>query len=98
AADRHRQGRPRDAAPRAGGGGVSSLCVLGAGTMGRGIAACGLAAGFETTLVAGLRLSTELDAAADADAVVEAVPELPDLKRDVFARLGRVARPGALLA
>ena len=105
---------------------MSALCVLGAGTMGRGIAACGLAAGFETTLVdveaqalpkareaiaqrlardtgsdelvAGLRLSTDLDAAAEADAVVEAVPELPDLKRDIFARLGRAARPGTLLA
>jgi 3-hydroxyacyl-CoA dehydrogenase len=37
-------------------------------------------------------------ALAEADAVIEAVFESMDLKREVFARLDRVAKPGAILA
>jgi 3-hydroxybutyryl-CoA dehydrogenase len=106
---------------------MSGLCVLGAGTMGRGIAAAALGAGFETTLVdvepgaleqarnaiahrlerddgsrerlGSLHLETELETAvAGADVVIEAVPELPELKREIFARLRHAARPNALLA
>jgi 3-hydroxybutyryl-CoA dehydrogenase len=104
-----------------------TLCILGAGTMGRGIAAAALAAGFDTTLVdvdfgalssareaiahrltrdapdaariEALSLLSELEpAVAVADVVIEAVPELIELKRDVFARLHRSAQAGALLA
>ncbi len=39
-----------------------------------------------------------LDAAAEADVVIEAVFEEMDLKKRVFADLDRVAKPGALLA
>ncbi|HZO95997.1 MAG TPA: 3-hydroxyacyl-CoA dehydrogenase NAD-binding domain-containing protein [Gaiellaceae bacterium] len=102
------------------------VCVIGAGTMGRGIAAAALAAGLDAVLVdvdrsalaaartaierrleregaagrlAALSLATELEAAvAEADVVIEAVPELLDLKRDVFARLRDAAPAGALLA
>jgi 3-hydroxybutyryl-CoA dehydrogenase len=99
---------------------MSRVCVLGAGTMGRGIAGAALQAGFATTLVdvdaaalarageaiaahapegADLQLSDDLEAAvAGATAVIEAVPELIELKRDVFARLGRAAPAEALLA
>ena len=35
---------------------------------------------------------------ADADVIIEAVPEQMDLKKDVFARLDTVAKPGAVLA
>jgi 3-hydroxybutyryl-CoA dehydrogenase len=79
------------------------LAVIGAGTMGRGIAGVALAAGLETTLVdvdehvlasardaiarhgdvAALTLSTAL---VPADVVIEAVPEVFDLKADVLRR------------
>jgi 3-hydroxyacyl-CoA dehydrogenase len=39
-----------------------------------------------------------LEAAADADIVIEAVFEDIGVKREVFAALGRIARPGAVLA
>lgn len=42
--------------------------------------------------------TTDLDAAADADVVVEAVFEQIDVKREVFAALDRICRDGALLA
>jgi 3-hydroxyacyl-CoA dehydrogenase len=35
---------------------------------------------------------------ADADVIIEAVPETMALKKEVFARLDRVAKPGAVLA
>ena len=102
------------------------LVVIGAGTMGRGIAAAGVGAGFHTTLVdldpdaleaarnAALALvrkhapeaevddllatSAGLDVVAGADAVVEAVPEILELKVELFSELGRLAGPDALLA
>ncbi|HEY9472890.1 MAG TPA: 3-hydroxyacyl-CoA dehydrogenase family protein [Mycobacteriales bacterium] len=113
------------------------LAVLGAGTMGRGIAMVALRAGFPTTLVdvdqsvldaardaierrlareaarqtdgvqpagtadlmAALRLSTDLEAAvASAAAVIEAVPEVDELKAEVYRRLAGSAPAGALLA
>lgn len=39
-----------------------------------------------------------LDAVADADVVIEAAPEILALKQDIFRALGRLAKPGALLA
>ncbi|WP_088343399.1 MULTISPECIES: 3-hydroxyacyl-CoA dehydrogenase NAD-binding domain-containing protein [Rhodomicrobium] len=39
-----------------------------------------------------------LDAAADADLVIEAVFENMDLKKQIFADLDRIAKPGAVLA
>lgn len=39
-----------------------------------------------------------LDAAAQADLVIESVPERAELKRDIFAELDRAAPPGAILA
>ncbi len=47
---------------------------------------------------AALRLSTHLeDAVRDADLVIEAVPELIELKREVFARMDAAAKPEAYL-
>jgi 3-hydroxybutyryl-CoA dehydrogenase len=102
---------------------VAEICVVGAGTMGRGIAAAALGAGYETTLVdvdadalaaaheaIGRRLedesrlqafemTTELEPAVDGVAIaIEAVPELLELKRELFARLGECTPPAALLA
>ena len=110
------------------------VVVIGAGTMGHGIAHVAAVSGFQTTLVdvealplerglaairrnldqgiqkgkvteadrdaalGRLQGSTELEAAlADADVIIEAVPENLELKRTVFARIDRVAPPAALL-
>jgi 3-hydroxybutyryl-CoA dehydrogenase len=97
--------------------------VIGAGTMGRGIALAALRSGRSVVLVdidqtvldnaaalvadhftrkpaagAGkLRTSTHLESAlAEAGVVVEAVPEIPDLKTDIFTRL-TAADPSTLL-
>lgn len=113
---------------------VRSVGVLGAGTMGGGIAMNFLNAGIPVTIVEanqealdrGLatirrnyeataskgrlttadvenrirRLTGTLDAGslADADLIIEAVFENMDLKKQVFARLDRIAKPGAILA
>ncbi|MDQ3431717.1 MAG: 3-hydroxybutyryl-CoA dehydrogenase, partial [Actinomycetota bacterium] len=45
-----------------------------------------------------VRLSSDLEELADADIVVEAVPERLPLKQEVFARLDKVCGPDALLA
>ena len=123
-------GQPRDVRPRR----VGRAAVIGAGTMGGGIAMVFANAGIPVTVIEtaqealdrGLArvaanyatsvqrgsLSPEerdrrmaliegrlgLDAAATADVVVEAVFEDLGLKREIFAHLDRVARPGALLA
>ncbi|MDO5501804.1 MAG: 3-hydroxybutyryl-CoA dehydrogenase [Actinomycetia bacterium] len=49
-------------------------------------------------LHARVRYTTDLADLADADLVVEAVPESLDLKREVFARLDEIVRPDAVLA
>jgi 3-hydroxybutyryl-CoA dehydrogenase len=48
--------------------------------------------------LARITTTTALDAAADADVVVEAVYESLDVKRDVFEALDKICRPDALLA
>jgi 3-hydroxybutyryl-CoA dehydrogenase len=105
------------------------LTILGAGTMGRGIAIAALDAGLEVTLVdvdpevldaareriegyfdrhpredasdrparGKLRTETDLETAVgDADAVIEAVPEILDVKLEIFGRL-KAAPTGTLL-
>jgi 3-hydroxyacyl-CoA dehydrogenase len=113
---------------------VGTVGVLGAGTMGSGIAISLATAGYEVSLVdtndralaAGMeRVRTTLAAAVEkgrleaaaaaaaaarvrpggrvealegADLTIEAVFESLDVKREVFAALGRICRPGAVLA
>lgn len=113
---------------------VASVGVIGAGTMGGGIAMNFLNAGLPVTLVetsqealdrglATIRRNYEnsakkgrltagevearmalitpglnLEALASADLVIEAVFEDLAIKQDLFARLDRIARPGAILA
>jgi 3-hydroxyacyl-CoA dehydrogenase len=48
--------------------------------------------------IAAVHSAGALDALADADLVIEAVFEDFNLKRDIFARLDAICRPGALLA
>ncbi|HTV50237.1 MAG TPA: 3-hydroxyacyl-CoA dehydrogenase NAD-binding domain-containing protein [Steroidobacteraceae bacterium] len=119
---------PEDARP------VRSVAILGAGTMGSGIAASFAQAGFEVLLIepeqrmreaargrirsivegsvkrgrltpqaaelAQSRIQSACDLASvgGADVIVEAVFEDRTLKERVFADLGQVCKPGALLA
>jgi 3-hydroxyacyl-CoA dehydrogenase len=113
---------------------VETIAVIGAGTMGCGIAIACAEAGYRTPLfdasssaldkafvkiLAHLDASVKkgrldakkaaeargriarlptLDGAGDADLVVEAVVERMEVKRDVFAGLAAIAKPGAILA
>jgi 3-hydroxyacyl-CoA dehydrogenase len=113
---------------------VARALVLGAGTMGGGIAMCFANAGIPVTVVetseaalqkgldrcaanwqrtvetgrlsqaemdrrmALLSGSTDKGAVAEADLVIEAVFEEIEVKRQVFAELDRLARPGVVLA
>ena len=124
------EGVPRDIKGRE----VGSVAVVGAGTMGGGIAMSFANAGIPVTLIdatqealdRGLgviaknyRISagrggmseadvekrlglitgaTDLAAAADADLVIEAVFEEMGLKQEIFGKLDRIAKPGAILA
>ena len=45
-----------------------------------------------------LRTALALDAAAEADLVIEAVPEVFSLKKDIFGRLDAICRPQTILA
>ncbi len=45
-----------------------------------------------------LQPTLDFAALADCDLIIEAVYENMDVKKDVFARLGKVAKPGAILA
>ena len=113
---------------------IEEIAVIGAGTMGSGIAIAALDAGFFVVLLeqdhaalargwdrihnhyAGrvqkekrtstdaaqreerLRATTDWDDLASADLVIEAVFEELDVKREVFARIDRIAKPDAVLA
>jgi 3-hydroxybutyryl-CoA dehydrogenase len=114
---------------------IQRVAVLGAGTMGNGIAQVCAMAGFRVALhdpqpgavqralatiranlekgvergrvaaevrdaaLGSLREAADLrGAAADAELVIEAVPERMDVKRTIFAELDAAAPPGAILA
>jgi 3-hydroxybutyryl-CoA dehydrogenase len=49
-------------------------------------------------ILAALRFSVDLGQLADADLVIEAVPERLELKRELFAQLDDITRPDAILA
>lgn len=129
-ASSHIAGLPADAAARK----IERGTVIGAGTMGAGIAICFLNAGIPVTVVetnedalakglqriagsfdsavkrgsltaedrdrklALIKGETSLDAAKDADIVIEAVFEEMPLKKEIFAALDKIAKPGAILA
>ncbi len=118
---------PGDTAART----IARGAVIGAGTMGGGIAMCFANAGIPVTLIEtgqealkrgldtilanykrsgrtsqeevdrrmGLITGTvDIEQAAGADAVIEAVFEEMEIKKEVFGKLDRIAKPGALLA
>lgn len=110
---------------------IKKVGVLGAGTMGGGIAMNFMNVGIPVTIVevkqdaldrglttirknyersrgakpeetearmSRLTGTLDFDALADCDLIIEAVFERMDIKKDVFARLDKVAKPGAILA
>ncbi len=113
---------------------VARAAIIGAGTMGGGIAMCFANAGIPVTVVEakqealdrGMAVvernyrtavsrgsmaegdvakrmalftpTTDWDAIADADVVIEAVFETMEVKREVFTKLDAICKPGALLA
>lgn len=112
---------------------IEKIAVVGAGTMGNGIAQVCATSGYAVTLIdiapeileralnairqsveklhskgrltdeqkariAHITTATELSAAADADLVIEAASENPDLKRQIFGELSALTRPEAILA
>ncbi|HZC38613.1 MAG TPA: 3-hydroxyacyl-CoA dehydrogenase NAD-binding domain-containing protein, partial [Sphingomicrobium sp.] len=124
------EGLPENTEPRP----IRKVGVIGAGTMGGGIAMNFLSAGIPVTIVEmghealdrgtglmrknyeasaakgklteeqvskamGLLAPTlDFSALADADLIIEAVYENMDVKREVFTRLDKIAKPGAILA
>lgn len=88
---------------------IRRVAVVGAGVMGRGIAATFARAGFETALVsrdpgrvaeaaAGVRVVADLPTAPEPDLVIESVPERLDLKLALFRRLDALYGGRAILA
>jgi len=58
----------------------------------------GAAGGGADAALARLTFTTDLALAAQADLVIEAVPEVLDLKRDLYRRLGKSAPPSTIFA
>lgn len=56
------------------------------------------AAGGEAEAMARIRMSPDLEAAADCNLVIEAVPENLELKRGIFTKLDAICAPGAIFA
>ena len=113
---------------------IEKVAVIGAGTMGAGIAQVCAQAGWHTSLYdafpeglergmktidafwdkgisrgkttaeqkqewgANLHAVSDMaEAVSDADLVIEAVPEIPDLKHSIFAQLGEMTKPDCIL-
>ena len=113
---------------------IKKVGIIGAGTMGGGIAMNFLNAGIPVTIIeakqenlergvgvirknyentakkgrltqddvekrmALLTPSMEMEALADCDMIIEAVFELMEIKKEVFTKLDKIAKPGAILA
>lgn len=107
-AERQAARRPERGDPRQ----IRQAGVIGAGTMGAGIAALLAGHGIETTLVdsspealrraadtcPGVRLASDLAEIGDADLVVEAIVEDMAVKQGLLAELGAVLGPDAIVA
>jgi 3-hydroxybutyryl-CoA dehydrogenase len=69
-----------------------------AANMDRQVAKATLTAEKKAEALARLKTAAALESAADADLVVEAVPEVLALKKDIFGRLDALCRPATILA
>jgi len=113
---------------------IQKVFVVGAGTMGNGIAQVSAQAGYDVTMsdikdefiqkgmaaieksldrmvkkeiiqesekaaiIARIKTTTDNKDAKDADMVIEAAPEILDLKKSIFKQLDEICRPDAILA
>jgi 3-hydroxybutyryl-CoA dehydrogenase len=113
---------------------INKVFVIGAGTMGNGIAQVSAQAGYAVTMsdikeefikkgidtigksldrsvkkgtmqeaekaaiIARIKTTTDNKDAKDADLVIEAAPEILDLKKSIFKQLDEICRPDAILA
>jgi 3-hydroxybutyryl-CoA dehydrogenase len=113
---------------------IKNVFVLGAGTMGNGIAQVSAQAGYSVTMsdikdefiergmaaieksldrmikketlqesqkkeiMSSIKTTLDMKDAKDADMVIEAAPEVIDLKKDIFKQLDEICRPEAILA
>ena len=112
---------------------LKKIFVIGAGTMGNGIAQTAAVAGYDVTMMdiaeealnkgkatigksvgkflakdkitqaqhdaaISIQTETEMDAISEADLVIEAATENPELKFKIFADMDKFAKPGVLLA
>src|SRR5882672_11283640 len=68
------------------------------GSTDRAVARGKLSEADRDALIGRIRFAVGLDALAEVDFVVEAVPEHLDLKQKIFAELDRVCKPSAILA
>jgi 3-hydroxybutyryl-CoA dehydrogenase len=65
---------------------------------GRAVARGKLSADDQAALIGRIEFATSLDALAEVDLVIEAVPEHLDLKRQIFTQLDKICQPEAVLA
>jgi 3-hydroxybutyryl-CoA dehydrogenase len=65
---------------------------------GRAVARGKLSEAEQQQLIARIEFGTSLDALAEVDLVIEAVPEHLDLKRQIFTQLDKICHPEAVLA
>lgn len=74
---------------------IKKVSVIGAGTMGRGIAQVNEMAGIKTTII---DVGDSWDSLSECDLVIEAVFENLDLKRELFTKIDREIPPHAIMA
>ncbi|WP_327024343.1 3-hydroxyacyl-CoA dehydrogenase family protein [Micromonospora sp. NBC_01739] len=86
---------PVASAPLEGARTVATVGVVGSGTLAAGLVESFTTAGYQVTQV---DPATELASLAEADLVIEAVADEPEVKKALFAGLGEVCKPGAVLA
>lgn len=77
---------------------VSAALAKVRGNLDKGVEKGKVAAGDRDAALARLKGATRLEDLADADLVVEAIPEKIELKRQLFRALDEIVRPGAVLA
>ena len=66
--------------------------------MQRGVDKGKMTADEKTAILARVQLTTNLEALADCDIVIEAAPEKWEIKKQIFETLDRVCKPSAILA
>lgn len=66
--------------------------------LGKSVAAGKLEKDQMENILGRIATSTDMQAFVDCDIVIEAIPEIMELKKDIFTKLDEIAKPGAILA